>query len=141
MAYFARLLFCPGVDIVRAELRVEPLQLRPDFPRRDASCDHQAIERHSAFTSVAQLHMNMGKQMVSHVHHDARCRQSAQNRHATSLVQQLHYSKVHLRRLDRLVEPTLSRLPEAGGGCESCRCRVHDRADPTLSAVAVQCPA
>ena len=71
-------------------VRLDPGQLITDLARGNSTNDGQAVKLDRALSSVPQLNVNVGKQVVTGVHHHARCREFVHDRHGPRLGQQLH---------------------------------------------------
>ena len=74
-------------------VRHDPGQLVTDLARSNSTKDGQAVKLDRALSLVPQLNVDVGKQVVTSVHHHTRCREFAHNRHEPRVGQLLHYVK------------------------------------------------
>ena len=74
-------------------VRHDPRQLVTDLARSNSTNDGQAVKLDRALSPVPQLNVDVGKQVVTSVHHHTRCREFAHNRHEPMVEQLLHYVK------------------------------------------------
>jgi len=74
-------------------VRHDPGQLVTDLARSNSTKDGQAVKLDRALSPVPQLNVDVGKQVVTSVHHHTRCREFAHNRHGPRVGQLLHYVK------------------------------------------------
>jgi hypothetical protein len=75
------------------KVRHDPAQLLTDLARSNSTNDSQAVKLDRALAPVPQLNMDVSKQVVTGVHHHARCREFVHDRHGSRVGQLLHYVK------------------------------------------------
>jgi len=72
---------------------LDPRQLVPDLARGNPADDGLTLKLDRALAPITQLNMDVGKQVVTGIHHYARCREFVHDRHRATIVQWLLYAK------------------------------------------------